>query len=93
MAISRSNMGQEIRLAPASRSALKDKIIEKAKGPSMGAGVPNFKARAIRPGGFKNGGPVAKAVQGKGRVVGAGLADSLRARQVQGRRKTLPVQR
>lgn len=61
MAISRSNMAQEIRLAPEKRvKGIKNSIISKAKGDLSGFDRPNYKARAVRPGGYAGGG-LAKA--------------------------------
>ncbi len=65
MAISRSNMGQEIRLSPERRArGIKESIISKAKGNLTGFDKPNYKARAIRPGGYASGGRTGKSRKG-----------------------------
>ncbi len=65
MAISRSNMGQEIRLAPGKRAkGIKNAIVSRAKGDLTGFSKANYKARAIRPGGMSSGGRVGQARKG-----------------------------
>lgn len=79
MAINRANMGQQIRLAPASRSAIKSNALKKARG-NLSLGKPNFKSRALRMGGYSEGGKVGPSGSPKGRPVRAGLAAAIRPR-------------